>query len=56
MGRINTVFRDLSYAMHDAHAIYYLCLYLYAYVTQKVCVRMCMRVCFCLPMSLDVCR
>jgi len=56
MGCINTVFRDLSHAMHDAHAIYYLCLYLYVYVTQKVCVRMCARVCFCLPMSLDVCR
>ena len=56
MGCINTVFRDLSYTMHDAYAIYYLCLYLYAYVTQKARPRMCMCVCFGRPMSLDVCR
>ena len=55
MGCINTVFRDLSYTMHDAYAVCCLCLCICAYVTQKVCVRMCKRVCLCAPMSLDVC-
>ncbi len=35
MGRINTVFRNLSYAMRYAYAVYYLCLCICAYVTQK---------------------
>lgn len=56
MGCINTVFRNLSYAMYYVYALYHLCLYLYVYVTQEA--RLCMykRVCFCAPMSLDVCR